>query len=122
MATNSTALTSQTQTQTQTQAAPSPNPANAAPLELDGGRRPPSPATFTAAQQELAQDLMKKTQQIEELIGALPGLGRSQEAQEARIAELEEELKAVEVERRVAVGEREEAIEVLERIIGGVRR
>ena len=42
--------------------------------------------------------------------------------QEARIAALEEELKTVEVERKIAVGEREAAIEVLERVIGGIRR
>ncbi|CAF9934489.1 MAG: RNA polymerase II mediator complex subunit [Heterodermia speciosa] len=81
-----------------------------------------SSTLFAASQQELAQDLIKKTQQIEALIDILPGLGRSQEVQEARIAALEEELKTVEVERKIAVGEREAAIEVLERVIGGIRR
>lgn len=65
---------------------------------------------------------MKKRQQILDLIDILPGLGRSQEAQEARIQELEGELKAVEVERRVALGEREKAVEVLEGVISGFRR
>ena len=37
-------------------------------------------------------------------MGTLPGLGRSQEAQETRIAGLEEELKAVEVGEEGCVG------------------
>lgn len=65
---------------------------------------------------------MAKTKQIKDLLDTLPGLDRSQEAQEARIAELEEELKAVEVERRAALGEREKAIELLEGVISGIRR
>ena len=84
--------------------------------------RPASPATFTAAQKELAEDIMTKTKQINDLLDRLPGLDRSQEAQEARIAELEEELKSVEVERKVALGEREKAIELLEGVISGIRR
>ena len=112
-------------TLTQAQTAP-PNANTNAPTsqpQNNTADEPRSPSTsFAAAQQELAQDLIRKTQQIEALIGTLPGLGRSQEAQEARIAALEEELKAVEAEWKAAVGEREEAIEVLERLIGGVRR
>ena len=78
--------------------------------------------TFAAEQKELAEDLMKKTAQIVELIDTLPGLKRSPASQEARIAELEEELKAMEIERRDALGVRERAIDVLERVISGVRR
>ena len=116
---NTTASQSPSQAQVPTQTADVPN--DDAPAQATGPR-PPSPATFAAAQKELAGDIMKKRQQIVDLIDILPGLGRSQAAQEARIAELEEELKAVEAERRVALGEREKAIEVLEEVISGFRR
>jgi mediator of RNA polymerase II transcription subunit 21 len=71
---------------------------------------------------ELAQDLVLKEQQIEALIVALPGVGNSQAAQEARLVELERELKEVEVERQKWEQEREGMREGVEGWIGGVRR
>src|ERR1700753_1562428 len=45
---------------------------------------PDPPSLFTQRLSELAQDLVLKEQQIEALVAALPGMGSSQEAQEAR--------------------------------------
>lgn len=62
--------------------------------------RPDSPTTFSHRQRELARDLIIKEQQIEYLISVLPGIGSSEAEQEARIKELEGEVRAVEEERR----------------------
>jgi mediator of RNA polymerase II transcription subunit 21 len=72
---------------------------------------------------ELAQDLVLKEQQIEAIIATLPGIGSSQEAQEARLRELDVELKKVEAEREKWVVERERLAKRLDGwIVGGVRR
>lgn len=66
---------------------------------------------------------MLKEQQIEALVGALPGIGNSQGAQEARLKELQGELKRVEEERDEWVGVREEIASRLDGwIVGGVKR
>ncbi|RAL13756.1 med21 domain-containing protein [Aspergillus homomorphus CBS 101889] len=57
---------------------------------------PDSPRTFAARQRELARDLVIKEQQIEYLISVLPGIGASEAQQEARIRELEGELRDAE--------------------------
>lgn len=61
--------------------------------------QPDSPRTFAARQRELARDLIIKEQQIEYLISVLPGIGASESEQEARIRELEAQLRDVEKER-----------------------
>lgn len=61
--------------------------------------QPDSPRTFAARQRELARDLIIKEQQIEYLISVLPGIGASESEQEARIRELETQLREVEKER-----------------------
>jgi mediator of RNA polymerase II transcription subunit 21 len=84
---------------------------------------PDAPALFSQRLSELAQDLVLKEQQVEALIAALPGIGSSQEAQEARLKELDEELKAVEAERDRWRKERELLSQSLDGwISGGVRR
>jgi mediator of RNA polymerase II transcription subunit 21 len=80
------------------------------------------PDVFQSRLRELAQDLVLKEQQIEALIMALPGVGNSQEAQEARLVELERELREVELDRVKWEGEREKMRERLEGWIGDVRR
>ncbi|PYH49240.1 med21 domain-containing protein [Aspergillus saccharolyticus JOP 1030-1] len=72
---------------------------------------PDSPRTFAARQRELARDLVIKEQQIEYLISVLPGIGSSEADQEARIRELEGELRRWE-------GEREERIRELKQLRG----
>jgi len=63
-----------------------------------------------------------KEQQIEVLVDSLPGLGNSQAQQEARIRELEQELRDVEAERREWGTEKERLVERVEGVILGVRR
>ena len=66
---------------------------------------------------------MLKEQQIEALVAALPGIGSSQAAQEARLRELDGELRAVEAEREVWRAERERISGKLDGwIVGGVKR
>ena len=83
---------------------------------------PDSPRTFSSSLQELASDLVVKTRQIEYLISVLPGLEDSKERQEERIRTLEREMQDVERERREVVREREQCVELLEGVLGGVRR
>ncbi|KAI0020576.1 mediator of RNA polymerase II transcription subunit 21 [Xylariomycetidae sp. FL0641] len=77
---------------------------------------------FRASQVELAQDLITKEQQIEMLISLLPGLDNSEQDQERNIRELEEELKAAEVQRQAAVREKEEAMAKIDSVIRSIRR
>ncbi|KAL9600075.1 MAG: hypothetical protein Q9219_003445 [cf. Caloplaca sp. 3 TL-2023] len=85
-------------------------------------QRPDSPATFAAAQKELAGDLVLKVKEIEELVAVLPGLDKNEEVQRERIKELDLELKAAEAERKRAVEEREEWLERVEDAIASVGR
>jgi mediator of RNA polymerase II transcription subunit 21 len=63
-----------------------------------------------------------KEQQIEYLIGVLPGIGTSEREQEARLKTLEGELKEAERERQEAMRERERVRAVLDQVIGSVKR
>ncbi|KAL8969590.1 MAG: hypothetical protein Q9183_001936 [Haloplaca sp. 2 TL-2023] len=92
------------------------------PTDTSPLHRPDSPATFVAAQKELAQDLVLKVQEIETLIEKLPGLGESVESQEGRIRRLEEEMRVVEAGRVDAVREREMCMEIVEEVVGRVKR
>ncbi|KAI4118951.1 MAG: hypothetical protein LQ345_001088 [Seirophora villosa] len=85
-------------------------------------QRPDTPTTFGAAQRELAEDLVAKVKEIEELEESLPGLEKSEEAQRSRIRELDEELRGADEERKEALGEREKAIERLDEAIARVAR
>ncbi|KAI9736091.1 MAG: RNA polymerase II mediator complex subunit [Claussenomyces sp. TS43310] len=77
---------------------------------------------FKAGQRELAQDLILKEQQIEFLISKLPGLTHSERYQEHRIQELEDELRAAEQRRQVAIKEKEALLAKLEEVIRSVKR
>ncbi|KAJ5164109.1 Mediator complex subunit Med21 [Penicillium coprophilum] len=81
---------------------------------------PDSPRTFASRQRELARDLIIKEQQIEYLISVLPGIGASEAEQEARIRELETELREVEKERAAKVRDLKKLRTRLEDVLGAV--
>lgn len=115
--------TQQTQsTSTQTQTSIFTDPPLLPPPPPGEAETRDSPSKFEAILQELAQDLVVKEQQIEYLVDSLPGLGNSQASQEARIQELELELREVTEERKKWVGVQEGLVERVEGVIKGVRR
>ncbi len=83
---------------------------------------PLPPDKFRLGQEELARDLVYKEQQIEYLIGSLPGLENSEQDQERLIRELEEELKVAEEQRKEAVRERDEMLAKLDGVIRSIKR
>ncbi|KAJ5759581.1 Mediator complex subunit Med21 [Penicillium odoratum] len=92
-------------------------------LEGEDPNQPPqpdSPRTFASRQRELARDLIIKEQQIEYLISVLPGIGASEAEQEARIRELEVQLRDVESEREGKVTELRKLKKRLESVLGAV--
>ncbi|KAJ5647036.1 Mediator complexsubunit Med21 [Penicillium lividum] len=82
--------------------------------------QPDSPSTFASRQRELARDLIIKEQQIEYLISVLPGIGASEAEQEARIRELEVQLREVEKEREGKITELKGLKKRLESVLGAV--
>lgn len=82
--------------------------------------QPDSPRTFAARQRELARDLIIKEQQIEYLISVLPGIGASEAEQEARIRELETQLREVEKERVAKAEELKQLRGRLENVLDAV--
>lgn len=82
--------------------------------------QPDTPRTFAARQRELARDLIIKEQQIEYLISVLPGIGASEAEQEARIRELETQLREVEKERTAKALELRKLRGRLESVLGAV--
>ncbi|KAL1994861.1 hypothetical protein VTN49DRAFT_1048 [Thermomyces lanuginosus] len=82
--------------------------------------RPDSPTTFAARQRELARDLIIKEQQIEYLIGRLPGIGSTEAEQEARIRELDAEMRKVEEERARKARELQALGRRLEAVLGAI--
>lgn len=82
--------------------------------------QPDSPRTFAARQRELARDLIIKEQQIEYLISVLPGIGASEAEQEARIRELETQLREAEKERVAKAEELKQLRGRLEDVLGAV--
>ncbi|OJJ47213.1 hypothetical protein ASPZODRAFT_166437 [Penicilliopsis zonata CBS 506.65] len=81
---------------------------------------PDSPRTFARRQRELARDLIIKEQQIEYLISVLPGIGSSETEQEARIRELEKDLRAAEAERESKAQGLKVLRKRLENVLGAV--
>lgn len=84
--------------------------------------RPQSPDVFDQAQQDLAEDLVMKAQQIEYLIKRLPGLGQGEEQQNAEIRRLVEEVKEMEVKRREKRKEMRKCLEQLDHVVMGMSR
>lgn len=77
---------------------------------------------FQAGMTELSSDIITKEQQIELLISTLPGLDNSEQDQERVIKELEEDLKAAEIQRQEALKERDQILAELDRVIQSIRR
>ncbi|KAK5162583.1 hypothetical protein LTR04_003356, partial [Oleoguttula sp. CCFEE 6159] len=94
-----------------------PNP-NAPPPEPI----PDTPEVFQAALRELARDLIVKEQQIEYLIGVLPGIGTSEKEQEARLRELEQQMREVEAERLQCLEKKERLVERVSQAVMRCRR
>ena len=83
---------------------------------------PDSPADFQVALKELARDLILKEQQIEYLIGVLPGIGTSERDQSARIQTLEGELREAEKERQAAALQKDEMLGLLGQLAAKCKR
>ncbi|KAH7328161.1 mediator complex, subunit Med21 [Stachybotrys elegans] len=77
---------------------------------------------FRAGMVELSRDLVVKEQEIELLIQSLPGLDNSEKDQERNIRELEEDLKAAEMQRQEALKERDQILSQLDAVIRSIRR
>jgi len=88
----------------------------------DAPPRPDTPTTFLSALHELSRDLVTKEQQIEFLIRNLPGRERTVVEQEARIKELDAELRGLEGEVARAEEERRAMLDRVEGVILGVGR
>lgn len=99
-----------------------PNAAGPGQRDPSQPPRPDSPRTFEYRQRELARDLIIKEQQIEYLIGRLPGIGSSEAEQEARIRELDGKLRQVEAERECKARELRKLEKQLEVVLGAVER
>jgi mediator of RNA polymerase II transcription subunit 21 len=110
------------QQQPESQAPPTAGGAGGQPPDPNQLTRPDSPRTFEYRQRELARDLIIKEQQIEYLIGRLPGIGSSEAEQEARIRQLEGELRQVEAERERKARELRKLGRQLEVVLGAVER
>ena len=84
------------------------------------GLQPVSPAQFDQAQQDLAEDLVRKGQQIEDLIRNLPGLGRGEEQQVQEIQELVVKVREMEKRRRRKRREMRECVRQLDDLVLGM--
>ncbi|CAI7603662.1 unnamed protein product [Penicillium pancosmium] len=102
---------------------PPPPPQQPGATEIQDPNQPPepdSPRTFASRQRELARDLIIKEQQIEYLISVLPGIGTSEAEQEAKIRELEVQLRDVEEKREAKALELKKLRGKLENVLGAV--
>ena len=86
------------------------------------GLQPVPPPQFDHAQQELAEDLVRKGQQIEYLIRNLPGLGRGEEQQAKEIQELVVKVRELEVVRKQKRKEMRECVQQLDDVVLGMSR
>jgi mediator of RNA polymerase II transcription subunit 21 len=76
--------------------------------------------TFEAAQNELAEDLVLKGQQIEDLIRRLPGLGRGEDEQAEEIKLLVERVREMERRRKAKRKEMRVLVRRLEDVVMGM--
>lgn len=90
------------------------------PEDTAAGFQPLPPETFEHAQEELAEDLILKGQQIEQLIRSLPGLGRGEEQQAREIQELVVKVREMEKLRKQKRKELRAAVRQLDDVILGM--
>ena len=92
------------------------------PREEDAemGLQPIPPAAFDRAQQELADDLIRKGQQIEYLIQNLPGLGRDEEEQAREIKQLVIQVREMEALRKQKRRELRQCVQQLDDVVLGM--
>lgn len=83
---------------------------------------PDTPAVFQSSLRELARDLILKEQQIEHLISVLPGIGTSETSQNARIKALEVQIRQTEAERKAAMTEKDEMLDILGQLAANCKR
>lgn len=83
---------------------------------------PDQPEVFEATMREMARSLILQEQKAEILINSMPGIGRSEENQLARMSALMDELKQVEGERAKAEIERQRMVDTLGDVIVGIQR
>jgi len=105
---------------------PSPYALSAGPEDTDPSRtayplRSDSPTTFAQSESELAEDLVLKAQQIEDLIARLPGIGKTQTEQAEEIEELAARLREVEERRKEKRKEVREVVKRLDDVVLGMR-
>ena len=84
------------------------------------GLQPVPPTAFDHAQQELADDLVRKGQQIELLIRNLPGLGRGEEQQAKEIQDLVVRVREMETVRKQKRREMRECVRQLDDVVLGM--
>lgn len=97
-----------------------PGPEDADPSRAIFPLRSDSPEIFEAAQKELAEDLVLKTKQIQQLIVQLPGLGKDENEQARDIQKLVEKVEEMEKARRMKRQEMKDLARRLEAVIEGM--
>lgn len=105
----------------QSQSSSHPSQPSQAPATPAAPLAPPSQEEFQKDIRELSRDLLLKEQQIEILVGSLPGLNTSEKEQVERMKELERQLEEIEGERLAAVKEKEVLVRKVEDRIGSIR-
>jgi mediator of RNA polymerase II transcription subunit 21 len=99
---------------------------NTAGIGIEDAERAPYPLrpvpsdVFANAQQELAEDLVSKGQQIQLLISRLPGIGRGEEQQAEEIKVLVEKVREMEKARKQKRKEMREYVRKLDDVIMGM--
>lgn len=88
--------------------------------DISMGLQPVPPAQFDDAQKELADDLVRKGQQIEYLIRNLPGLGRGEDQQAKEIQELVVKVREMETVRKQKRREMRECVRQLDDLVLGM--
>jgi mediator of RNA polymerase II transcription subunit 21 len=111
-----------TQSQTQTQAQQQSQEGGGAQQPELTGTDPQPDDLFDQRLQELAQDLVVKEQQIEALVATLPGVGSSQDKQEAQLADLQRQLLELDEEAKEWAGEKTVLVGRLEGRLEGIGR
>jgi hypothetical protein len=81
---------------------------------------PVSREIFAESQAQLSEDLVRKVQQILNLVERLPGGGRGEAQQEEEARRLTEELRGMEVERKESRRQMRELAGRLDAVVGGM--